>query len=275
MPEAEASGSSTADSIDEPRSRSARSVPEEPRKTIAELSAEMLRDFPITGNEGATRSDSLQSPQAGMFVNKGHGLKELDKVAPNKSSNWSVHILHIDSSREDVDYIQFDRVPNPTSNEEFFVEGIELISRGETNELDENNEIAFRAMRGEKVARPLPYPNGQELGSLDYKKRPKAFIRTEPLPSEDSDLLEKDRHQVYKGHGFLPGDTVATMVATDPPTLNIVDIIPSDDYDEVVLSSTPYYQEAFLLYHERPDDGSLSPDLLAKRNAYISKMQAS
>lgn len=235
----------------------------------------MLRDFPITGNEGATQAEGYPSTQAGMFVKKGHGLKELDKVAPSKGSQWSVTILHIDSSRENVDYIQFDR--NPDDNREgYFSSTIALISRGEASELYEFNEIAFRAMRGEKVARPWPYP--KEGTPEFYRLEPKAFIRTEPLQvvKDSYSFLNKDRYQVYKGHGFLPGDQVCTEISASPLSWGIVDIIPNDDYDEVVLdSSTDDNGGANLLFQYRQEDSSLSPDQLAKRNAYISKLQAS
>lgn len=240
------------------------------------MSAEMLRDFPITGNEGATFADGYPSLQSGMFVKKGHGLKELDKVAPNKGSNFSVIILHIDSSREDVDYIQFDRAPESFS--EYFHNAIALISRGQTSELYEYDELAFRAMRGEKVARPLPYPSGYEIGGADIGKEPKAFIRTEPLQvvKGSYNFLDKDRYQVYKGHGFLPGDRVAIEISASPLSWNILDIIPNGDYDEVILSSsTDDNGGANLLFHDRQEDSSLSPDQIAKRNAYISKLQAS
>lgn len=236
----------------------------------------MLRDFPITGNEGATSAEGYPSTQAGMFVKKGHGLKELDKVAPSKGSQWSVTILHIDSSREDVDYIQFDKHHDEYNS--YFSSTIALISRGEASELDENNEFAFRAMRGEKVARPLPYPSGLELSNLPYGKEPKAFIRTEPLQvvKDGYSFLNKDRYQVYKGHGFLPGDEVAMEISSSPLAWKIVDIVSSDDYDEVVLdSSTDDNGGANLLFRCRDEDRFLSSDLLAKRNAYISKLQAS
>ncbi len=234
----------------------------------------MLRDFPITGNEGATIAQGYQQMHTGMFVKKGHGLKELDKVAPDKGSNFSVTILHIDSSREDVDYIQFDG--------DFFMSGtIALIGRGETSELDENNELAFRAMRGEKVARPLPYPSGLEIWNLDTGKHPKAFIHTEDLQGTmaggQSYYLLSDRYNAYKGHGLLPGDVIGNELIGDPRPYTIVDIIPNGGYDEVVLSKATdgNYLEAVLIYQNRPEDSDLSSDLLAKRNAYISKLQAS
>ena len=235
----------------------------------------MLRDFPITGNEGATIATEYQQMHLGMFVHKGHGLKELDKVAQSKSDrNNFVYILRIDSSREDVDYIQFDG--------DFFMSGtIALISRGATSELDENNELAFRAMRGEKVARPLPYPSGLEIWDLDTGKHPKAFIRTEGLQrikaGETFYILNEDRYNVYKGHGLLPGDVIYLELINGPREYTIVDIIPSDGYDEVVLdrATDGSYLDAVLIYSNRPEDSDLSPDQLAKRNAYISKLQAS
>ena len=236
----------------------------------------MLRDFPITGNEGATAATEYQRMRLGMFVHKGHGLKELDKVAESKSNvNNFVYILHIDSSREEVDYIQFDY-------DFHMADTIALISRGQTSELAETNEFAFRAMRGEKVARPLPYPSGLEIWNLDTGKHPEAFIRTEDLQGtkygDTFYFLTRDRYNVYKGHGLLPGDVINLELTSGPRDYTIVDIIPSDDYDEVVLdraTTDGYYLEAVLIYSNRPEDSDLSPDLLAKRNAYISKLQAS
>lgn len=229
----------------------------------------MLRDFPITGNEGATKAEGYPSITAGIFVNKGHGLKELDKVSSSKESSSSAHILHIDSSREDVDCIQLDDFLLSS------MDTIAFISRGQTSELAENNEFAFRAMRGEKVARPLPYPSGQELSSLDDGKQPKAFIRTESLQVvKGSNFLDKDRYQVYKAHGFLPGDNI--YADNFGSGSEIVDIIPGDDYDEIVLNSVKFGTHSLdIVYDRREDDTSLSSDILAKRNAYISKLQAS
>lgn len=230
----------------------------------------MLRDFPITGNEGATKAEGYQSLSSGMFVRKGHGLKELDAVAPSKDSSSSAHILHIDSIREDVDYIQFDGFLS------YFSDTVAFISRGQTSELAESNEFAFRAMHGEKVARPWPYPSGQELSSLDDNKRPIAFIRTEFLQvvKDNNSFLYKDRYQVYKGHGFLPGDEI--YAETVGRGNQIVDIIPGDAYDEIVLNSVKIGMNSTdILFDRREDDSSLSPDILAKRNAYISKLQAS
>ena len=237
----------------------------------------MLRDFPITGNEGATMATEYQQMNYGMFVPKGHGLKELDKIASSKSDvDNFVIILHIDSSREGVDYIQFD------SN--FYRSGsITLLSRGQTSQLTKDNELAFRAMRGEKVARPLPFPNATEVWNLDFGTGPKAFIRTEDLLGtkygDTFYFFTRDRYNVYKGHGFLPGDII-TLEETDsgnPFSLHIVDIIPNDGYDEIVLEASPhgYRDNAVLSFQGRLEDSSLSPDQLAKRNAYISKLQAS
>ena len=238
----------------------------------------MLRDFPITGNEGATKADGYPSLDVGMFVNKGHGLKELDKVAPRKDSTWSVLILHIDSSREDVDYIQFD-YSTDSSDGETFSDTIALISRGQTSKLGWYHELAFRAMRGEKVARPLPYPNDFQLNADKFDKNPTAFIRTEPLQvvKGNNSFLDKDRYQVYKAHGFLPGDNVKIWnPGGDSLDFTIVDIIPSENYDEIVLNTVATGAEsANIQFNYRPDDSSLSPELLAKRNAYISKLQAS
>ena len=230
----------------------------------------MLRDFPITGNEGATKAEEYYSlPEAGMFVKKGHGLKELDAVAPSKGSKWSVTILHIDSSREDVDYIQFDRVPD-YHTEGYFSSTIALISRGETSQLDGKIEIAFRAMRGEKITRPLPPPESRTV---------EAFIRTESLQVEKNSwsYLERDRFQVYKGHSLLPGDTVYNEAGTSSPVSFVIrDIIPGKQYDEIVFVSTiDFYSGGNYIFYWYAFEDTLSPDLLAKRKAYISKLQAS
>lgn len=219
----------------------------------------MLRDFPITGNEGATKANDYYSPEGGVFVNKGHGLKELDKVGPSSDSEQYVQILHIDSSREDVDYIQFDR------HLEGFRDTVALVRRGETSELNKPAEIAFRAMSGEKVS-----PNKTQ------EQNSKAFMRTEALQidKESWGYLERDRYHVYKGHGLLPGDTAFHEEGTSSPSsFTIQDIISGEQYDEIVLDSSIDSNGGTYINYWYVNE--LSPDLLAKRNAYISKLQAS
>lgn len=264
MPEAEAS-------VEEPRSRSARSVPEEPRKTIAELSAEMLRDFPITGNEGATIADGYTQNGATIFVNKGHGLKELDLIAKEGEEYSKSYILHIDTSREGVDIIQ--------CSEDFtadFSAGdkVKLLNRGNATISDEISECSYRNMKGERVEVKSPHRALGKGASVPYTR---AYMHTEAVKMESTDIFANtDRIEVYRGHGLLPGDVVFTESSSSPSTRNILDIINNDMYDEVVLD-TPNdgYGGANIYLFNRLDDSSLSSDLLAKRNAYISKMQAS
>ena len=248
MPEAEASG-------EEPRSRSARSVPEEPRKTIAELSAEILRDFPITGNEGATLADGYPSKNSTLFVNKGHGFKELDQIRTESSENSESHILHIDSSRESLDIIQLGSLDYSISPDDKFI----LVNRGNA-ELDRRNECIFWNMRGRKEVIPI------DSSDTDAK----AIVHSESVTISDNSFLDnRNSFEVYKGHGLLPGDEIGSGDT-------ITDIIANDMYDEIVFDNTVYFGASYdFILRYRTGDGSLSPDLLAKRNAYISKMQAS
>ena len=239
----------------------------------------MLRDFPITGNEGATRAQGYPSVEAGMFVNKEHGLKERDTVAPNKGSKGLVHILHIDSSRDDVDYIQFDR-PLYHITDGYFRDTIAFISRGDTSELLESNEIAFRAMRGEKMARSLPLPTALELQEEEDSKMPKAFIRTESLQvTKDSyDFRTSSRYQVYKGHGLIPSDTVALEGdSMSPSTYVIQDIVSGEQYDEIVLDNPTDTSGGLhiLLQFRMKDESFFTPDQVANRDAYLRELQAS
>ena len=231
----------------------------------------MLRDFPITGNEGATIADGYTQNGATIFVNKGHGLKELDLIAKEGEEYSKSYILHIDTSREGVDIIQ--------CSEDFtadFSAGdkVKLLNRGNATISDEISECSYRNMKGERVEVKSPHRALGKGASVPYTR---AYMHTEAVKMESTDIFANtDRIEVYRGHGLLPGDVVFTESSSSPSTRNILDIINNDMYDEVVLD-TPNdgYGGANIYLFNRLDDSSLSSDLLAKRNAYISKMQAS
>ena len=217
------------------------------------MSAQMLRDFPITGNEGATLAQEYPSKYSTLFVNKGHGLKELDRIRVEGMVTGS-YILHIDSSRESVDIIQLDSDYSFSPDDK-----IMLANRGNA-ELGRRNECIFWNMRGLKEVIPID--------SSD--KDAKAIVHSESVTISDNSFLDnRNSFEVYKGHGLLPGDEIGTGDT-------ITDIIANDMYDEIVFENTVYFVSSYdFTLRDRPDDGSLSSDQLAKRNAYISKMQAS
>lgn len=213
----------------------------------------MLRDFPITGNEGATITQGYLSRESTLFVNKGHGLKELDRIRAEISENSEANILHIDSSRESVDIIQCDSFSYALSPNEKII----LVNRGNAV-LDRRNECIFWNMRGRKEVIPIDSSDDDA----------KAIVHSEALTL--SDLDNHSSFEVYKGHGLLPGDTV------NYDNDRIIDIIPNDMYDEIVFEYGIYFASSYdFLFRYRYEDSELSPDLLAKRKAYISKLQAS
>lgn len=213
----------------------------------------MLRDFPITGNEGATPTQGYPSKDTTLFVNKGHGFKELDRINVGGLANDS-YILHIDSSRESVDIIQLDYSGSISPDDK-----IVLVNRGNA-ELKRRNECIFWNMRGRKEVIPIDSSDNDA----------KAIVHSESVTISDNSFLDnRNSFEVYKGHGLLPGDEIGSGDT-------ITDIIVNDMYDEIVFESTVYFGSSYdFILRYRTDDGSLSPDLLAKRNAYISKMQAS
>lgn len=215
----------------------------------------MLRDFPITGNERATLASGYPSKGSTLFVNKGHGFKELDRIRPESSEYSEPHILHIDSSRESVDIIQLGSSDYSISPDDKFI----LVNRGNA-ELDRRNECIFWNMRGRKEVIPIDSSDNDA----------KAIVHSESVTISDNSFLDnRNSFEVYKGHGLLPGDEIGSGDT-------ITDIIANDMYDEIVFESTVYFSSSYdFILRYRTDDGSLSPDLLAKRNAYISKMQAS
>ena len=219
----------------------------------------MLRDFPITGNEGATITQGYLSRESTLFVNKGHGLKELDRIRAEISENSEANILHIDSSRESVDIIQLDTYSYPAEPDDKFI----LVNRGNA-ELDRRNECIFWNMRGRKEVIPIDSSDNDA----------KAIVRTESVTIRDNSfdgfLYNRNSFEVYKGHGLLPGDTVNSNAD------RITDIIANDMYDEIVFEDEVYLPSSYdFIFRYREEDRELSPDLLAKRKAYISKLQAS
>ena len=236
------------------------------------MSAEMLRDFPIIGNERATLADGYRSQGRTICVKKGHGLKELDLIVDNSNSSLQAHILHIDSSREDADILQLDKV----ISEYAYHGSVSLLSRGST-QLSEQAECTFLNMNG--VTTIKPPLSSEEFNSADLKDKPTAYMHTEVLGK----VFASDRFEVYKGHGLLPGDVVS-LDNRGEASSTVDDIHIKEAYDEIVLNSAYGGSEGeaniFGIVRIGPDAAEsgyedLSPDLRAKRDAYLSKLQAS
>ena len=203
--------------------------------------------------------DGYPSKESTLFVNKGHGFKELDCIKAEMNEYLSSHILHIDSSRESVDIIQCDSFSYALSPNEKII----LVNRGNA-ELDRRNECIFWNMRGRKEVIPIDSSDNDA----------KAIVRTESVTIRDNSfdgfLDNRNSFEVYKGHGLLPGDTVNYNAD------RITDIIANDMYDEIVFEYEVYLPSSYdFIFRYRDEDSELSPDLLAKRKAYISKLQAS
>lgn len=232
----------------------------------------MLRDFPITGNEGATSAEGYRSQGRTIYAKKGHGLKELDLIVDKSDSSLQAHILHIDSSREDADILHLDKA----ISEYAYYGSVSLLSRGST-QLSELAECTFWNMKG--VTTIKPPLSSKEFNNADPKDKPTAYMHTEVLGK----VFASDRFEVYKGHGLLPGDVVS-LNSRGETDRSVNDILIKEACDEIVLNSAydGYDGEANIFGITRigPDTvelgfEDLSPDLLAKRNAYISKLQAS
>lgn len=233
----------------------------------------MLRDFPITGNEGATLAeDKYRSQGRTICVKKGHGLKELDLIVDNSNSSLQAHILHIDSSHEDADILQLDKV----ISEYAYHGSVSLLSRGST-QLSEQAECTFLNMKG--VTTIKPPLSSEEFNSADFQDKPTAYMHTEVLGK----VFASDRFEVYKGHGLLPGDVVS-LDAKGQTSHTVDDILIKEAYDEIVLDSAYNGSDGeaniFGMVRIGPDTvelgyDDLSPDIRAKRDAYLSKLQAS
>lgn len=232
----------------------------------------MLRDFPITGNEGTTEAQGYRSEGRTIYVKKGHGLKELDLIVDSSNNRLQAHVLHIDSSREDADILQLDK----TISEYAYYGSVSLLSRGST-QLSEQAECTFLNMKG--VTTIKPPLSSEEFNSADFQDKPTAYMHTEVLGK----VFASDRFEVYKGHGLLPGDVVS-LDAKGQTSHTVDDILIKEAYDEIVLDSAYNGSDGeaniFGMVRIGPDTvelgyDDLSPDIRAKRDAYLSKLQAS
>lgn len=202
-------------------------------------------------------------------MRKGHGFKELDVIGRTPSDVF--YVLHIDSSRADVDIIQINKPIGSSGLDDVFT----LYGNKKAEELPQVEQNLLKSLRGEKVAvAPL---TAQEVSNIsNMNDVPRAYAPTEiiPITPRKPLIIHSDKIEVYKGHGLLPGDTIGSR----PDSLGlgeIYDIENNGIYDTIVFR-VPIDVSCLIFYlTQRPEDSSLSSDQLAKRNAYISKMQAS